>query len=401
MPEQRSPLKEFRHLEEKLKTVGLSPAERKRYDQLGASLSSGAQAKRAGFDVNAAADAIRASLDAGGAPRPRAARVSPLDLPRERPAGGGAGAPAGLDPGPGSLEEASDSDEGAPAWDAAGLPPEPGPGGYDRGPWDEASAEPTPAEAAPTEVGEEDFVEAEPGEGEAAPPPVDWPGSDAGPAPAEETYQALDEEGFEPAPVGGPGIFPAEEAPALDSFPVPDLAPPGTPAEPPAAAADSLDLDVDVEEPVEEVIEVPEPPAPVPAAPAPPRDVGGQAPSFVLGEHRVVVHTLEGQVLRGTIADVDLDAPSLPLVTAAGGAPQPIAASRVKAIFFMLLPGGKPPAPEGRRVRVTFRDGRQVAGYSPDYQPEAVGFFMVPADTRTNTGRIWVYREAVKQVSVS
>jgi hypothetical protein len=30
-----------------------------------------------------------------------------------------------------------------------------------------------------------------------------------------------------------------------------------------------------------------------------------------------------------------------------------------------------------------------------------VGFFMIPADTRTNTGRIWVYRSAVKNVAVS
>jgi hypothetical protein len=26
---------------------------------------------------------------------------------------------------------------------------------------------------------------------------------------------------------------------------------------------------------------------------------------------------------------------------------------------------------------------------------------MIPVDTRTNTGRIWVYRSAVRQVSVS
>ena len=73
----------------------------------------------------------------------------------------------------------------------------------------------------------------------------------------------------------------------------------------------------------------------------------------------------------------------------------------IKAIFFMLAPGEKAPAPEGRKVRVTFRDGRQVAGYSPDYREGAFGFFMIPADTRTNTGRIWVYQAAVRQVAIS
>ena len=52
-------------------------------------------------------------------------------------------------------------------------------------------------------------------------------------------------------------------------------------------------------------------------------------------------------------------------------------------------------------MRVTFRDGRQIAGFSPDYDETGPGFFMVPGDTRTNTGRIWVYRAAVKQVAVS
>jgi len=67
----------------------------------------------------------------------------------------------------------------------------------------------------------------------------------------------------------------------------------------------------------------------------------------------------------------------------------------------MLAPGETAPAPEGKRVRVTFRDGRQVAGFSPDYREGGIGFFMIPADARTNTGRIWVYRAAVRQVSVS
>jgi hypothetical protein len=29
-----------------------------------------------------------------------------------------------------------------------------------------------------------------------------------------------------------------------------------------------------------------------------------------------------------------------------------------------------------------------------------VGFFVVPVDVKSNTGRIWVFREAVRQVSV-
>jgi hypothetical protein len=121
----------------------------------------------------------------------------------------------------------------------------------------------------------------------------------------------------------------------------------------------------------------------------------------VEGTHRVVVHTVEGLVKRGVIADVSLDAASLPLAPQQDAAPEELPTSKVKAIFFMLAAGEKPPVAGGKKVRVTFNDGRQIAGFSPDYSDEGPGFFMIPADTRTNTGRIWVYRSAVRTVSVS
>jgi hypothetical protein len=115
----------------------------------------------------------------------------------------------------------------------------------------------------------------------------------------------------------------------------------------------------------------------------------------------VVVHTIEGLVKRGILEDPELDLPSLALAPQPGAAQEEIATEKVKAIFFMLSPGEKAPVAEGKRVRVTFRDGRQIAGFSPDYHESGIGFFMIPADTKTNTGRIWVFRAAVRQVAVS
>ena len=125
------------------------------------------------------------------------------------------------------------------------------------------------------------------------------------------------------------------------------------------------------------------------------------AASYVAGTHRVVIHTADGQVRRGTVTDVALESGEVLLVPQGGHAAEPVRVDQIKAIFFMLAQGQPPAEPEGKKVRVTFRDGRQVAGYSADYAPECPGFFMVPADTRTHTARIWVYRSAVRQVSVS
>ena len=105
------------------------------------------------------------------------------------------------------------------------------------------------------------------------------------------------------------------------------------------------------------------------------------------------------QVKRGAIRDVDLLQDTIPLEQQTGFSPERISIQRVKAIFFMLATGSRPPQPEGQKIRVTFTDGRQVAGFSNDYQDSGEGFFVIPADTRTNTSRIFIYRASVQAVA--
>jgi hypothetical protein len=127
--------------------------------------------------------------------------------------------------------------------------------------------------------------------------------------------------------------------------------------------------------------------------------VKSQGPVVLQGDHRVILHTMEGQVKRGALKNPDLGADTLTL-EAQGGAVEPIALGRVKAIFFMLAPGARSPAGEGQKVRVTFKDGRQVAGFSRDHAHGGAGFFVIPADNRTNTERIFIYRHGVQSVGI-
>jgi hypothetical protein len=112
-----------------------------------------------------------------------------------------------------------------------------------------------------------------------------------------------------------------------------------------------------------------------------------------------VVHTLEGQVKRGTVRNPNLEGEHLDLEIIAGQPPERIATRRLKAVFFLLPPGSRVPASEGPKLRVTFSDERQVAGFAPGYSPTDSGFFMIPADTRTNTARIYIFRAAVKNIA--
>jgi hypothetical protein len=121
-------------------------------------------------------------------------------------------------------------------------------------------------------------------------------------------------------------------------------------------------------------------------------------PSIVEGDHRVVVHTLEGQVHRGTVHDLDLQDEALAVQQPDGRSVQ-IPTKRVKAVFFVLAPGGTPPPTRGERVQVTFQDGRQVVGYSDDHATGEPGFFVVPSDARTNTARVYVFRGGVQSIT--
>ena len=244
-------------------------------------------------------------------------------------------------------------------------------------------------------------VEEAPAAVEAAPAAVEEAPAAVEAAPAAVEEAPLPESAFAPAPARVARAAPATPAETPPPAPAPEAAAPsaGPPrpslrvAAPPGTARPAPAFRVPSHTPLLTSVREPEDlPLPVEPEEAP-------ATSLVEGEHRVVVHTVEGQVLRGLVRDADLAAVALPLFEPSGETAE-IASERMKAIFFMLDPGQATPPCLGTKVRVTFGDGRQVAGMSPDYSSSAPGFFVVPVDTRTNTARIWVYRAAVRQISV-
>ena len=101
---------------------------------------------------------------------------------------------------------------------------------------------------------------------------------------------------------------------------------------------------------------------------------------------------------RGVLRNVDLLDESIALEPQGAGSPERVPAARLKAVFFMLPPGSRPPLVSGNKLRVTFNDGRQIVGFAKDYSDGKPGFFVIPADNRTNTARIFIYRGSVQSV---
>jgi hypothetical protein len=119
----------------------------------------------------------------------------------------------------------------------------------------------------------------------------------------------------------------------------------------------------------------------------------------VEGEHRVIVHTIEGHVRRGTVRDIDLHAQVIPLEIPNELAAEEIPVGRIKAIFFMAHGSTRPLPDDAKKIRVILSDGRQLAGFSSDFQEPKSGFFLVPADSRTNTARVYLSRASVQSIS--
>ncbi len=80
---------------------------------------------------------------------------------------------------------------------------------------------------------------------------------------------------------------------------------------------------------------------------------------------------------------------------------------KLKAIFFVRdhlgnseykeqytenIPGG------GRKIKVRFSDGEVLIGYSQGYAPNRPGFFLVPADTKSNNERVFILKSATENV---
>ncbi len=124
--------------------------------------------------------------------------------------------------------------------------------------------------------------------------------------------------------------------------------------------------------------------------------------------NKVVARFKEGTLIKGTTNDFFPNKKLFHLKTL-NDEIMNIDIEQLKAIFFVkdfegnknykntyndVISGG------GRKIQVFFNDGEIVIGYSQGYSPDRHGFFVTPADTRSNTERIFVVKSATKKVAI-
>ena len=124
---------------------------------------------------------------------------------------------------------------------------------------------------------------------------------------------------------------------------------------------------------------------------------------------KIVARYTDGRIVTGTTLDFSPDRSFFHLSPIRGKCkpPEQVHLADLKALFFVKSFEGRPEyheqqqftdqSPPGRKLRVTFKDGEMLQGTTCEYSPRAPGFFLFPADPRSNNHKIFIVNDAVRQ----
>jgi hypothetical protein len=130
---------------------------------------------------------------------------------------------------------------------------------------------------------------------------------------------------------------------------------------------------------------------------------------------KVVVHLIDGRVIKGYAQNFNPNRPSFHLNEEHNASSLVIQSlvmelKEIKAVFFVKTFEGNRAYKErneflvddrvqGRKVEVVFNDNEVIRGSTMGYDPQRLGFFLMPIDPLSNNIRIFVVSHAVKSFS--
>ncbi len=126
---------------------------------------------------------------------------------------------------------------------------------------------------------------------------------------------------------------------------------------------------------------------------------------------KVVTRYADGRTLKGFAQDFSPNRDRFHLFPAEkpSGAVIEVLMKDLKAIFMVRDLAGDPQykerkkyaeneKPSGRKVEVTFLDGEVLVGSTLGYDPKRQGFFLFPADPKSNNTRVYIVSSSLKNV---
>ncbi len=126
---------------------------------------------------------------------------------------------------------------------------------------------------------------------------------------------------------------------------------------------------------------------------------------------KIVARYVDGRVVKGLSQDFFPNKDRFHVYPAdkTSGETVEILFKELKAVFFVRDFTGNPKynerkeyvegeKPSGRKIEVTFKDGEVLVGATLGYDPNRPGFFLFPADPKSNNVRVFAVATAVKKV---
>lgn len=141
---------------------------------------------------------------------------------------------------------------------------------------------------------------------------------------------------------------------------------------------------------------------------------GVQPPPLEVESGKIVVHYANGKVIKGFSHDFYPNKPRFHLLPAVAGfafsdEAIEVRMEELKGVFFVRDFAGDPrynerkyfaqgEQPAGRKVEVSFPDGEVMVGSTMGYDRQRSGFFLIPADPKSNNLRVFVVFAGIRRV---
>jgi hypothetical protein len=123
--------------------------------------------------------------------------------------------------------------------------------------------------------------------------------------------------------------------------------------------------------------------------------------------NKIVIRYADGKLRKGTTADFFPNKDIFHLNDKDDGKVYEINVQALKAVFFVKSYEGDPAYDEklnvervglGKRIRIRFRDGETMVGYTQGYSANRTGFIFFPADPECNNEKAFIVNAATDDI---
>jgi hypothetical protein len=125
-------------------------------------------------------------------------------------------------------------------------------------------------------------------------------------------------------------------------------------------------------------------------------------------QNRIVLHYCDGRIVKGSTNDFFPDKPWFHFTEKGTDKTDKVDITKLKGVFFVKDYEGSPEYREryeigrnglGKKVKVSFKDGEAIIGYTTGISPGKTGFFLFPSDPHSNTEKIFVIQSATEEIT--